>query len=165
MRHSLAQPHSRTQQLIQFLESFRPTSEDRVQPNWAANLLEQVCEFIEPVQGEARVGYECRFVESLWQIELFLGKIEIVGGSYDGHTSYVNYTANVAGILGLFSSIRRCEWQALPCSQHPGTSTGLAIEGEWKGHIVRILLRMVPPKSVGVGLKHYQDGTYAIATA
>jgi hypothetical protein len=165
MRHFLTQPHLRTQQLIKLIDASRRGISRSRPPTWLSDLLDQLCDHIEPVCGEARVGYNFRFVEPCWQIDLFLGKNELVGGSLDGLVDYVSYTANIAGILGLFSKIQRCEWLALLPTSTPNLgekSSGLAIEGDWQGIPIRVILRMVPPTESGVGLKSFQDGSYAV---
>ncbi|MDB5388629.1 MAG: hypothetical protein JWM11_4275 [Planctomycetaceae bacterium] len=135
-------------------------------PAWLSNLLELLCEHIEPIRGEARAGYNFKYADPCWQIDLFLGKNELVGGSLDGLTDYVSYTANIAGILGLFSQIQRCEWLALPenlADRHNKQTSGLAIEGVWEERLIRVILRMTPPTEIGVGLKLFPDGSYAVA--
>jgi len=159
------QPHLRTRHLIQLLQANRSSSPKLRIPDWLSDSLEKVCEFIEPIQGEARVGYDCRFVDPAWELDLFLGKNERIGGSLDGLADYVSYTANVAGILGLFSSVRRCEWLALTTSEEVAIQTpdsGIAIEGDIAGHPIRLVLRMTPPAAVGTGLKVYPDGRHIL---
>jgi hypothetical protein len=165
MRHYLAQPQSRTQHLINLLETGRRRAPKLRPPAWLSELLDELCDHIEPIRGEARAGYDFRYADPWWQVDLFLGKNELVGGSLDGLSDYVSYTANIAGILGLFNKVQRCDWLALPeCqaeSKHQHAS-GLAIEGDWQGRPIRVVLRMVPPSDVGVGLKLFPDGTYSV---
>lgn len=134
-------------------------------PDWLSDLLEQLCDHIEPTRGEARAGYNLKYADPWWQIDLFLGKNELVGGNLDGLCDYVSYTANIAGILGLFTKVQRCEWLACPGTQTTNQneqSSGLAIEGDWAGHDIRVVLRMVPPSEIGTGLKLFPDGSYAV---
>lgn len=136
------------------------------QPDWLATLLDRLCDCIEPIRGEARVGFDLYFADPLWQIDLFLGRTELVGGSLDGQSEYVNFTANIPRILGLFANVERCEWLAmpgLPSLALAEAASGLFIEGTWETEPVRVALRSVPPSSAAPGLRQYPDGRYELA--
>jgi hypothetical protein len=164
MRHySLAQPHLRPQYFVKLLQSADRSRPALRQPAWLAPLLDRLCDCIEPMRGEARVGYDLNFNEPHWQIDLFLGRTEYVGGSLDGRFDYVSFTADIPRILKLFAAVERCEWLALPSSLDAMLSdadSGLIIEGIWEGEQVRVALRSVPPIHSAPGLRQYPDGRY-----
>lgn len=163
MRHySLAEPHLRPQHFVKILQSADRTRPALRQPEWLAGLLDQLCDCIEPIRGEARVGYDLYFADPLWQIDLFLGRTERVGGSLDGRSEYVNFTADIPGILALFNKVERCAWLALPGNSDDETSSGLFIEGTWQDEPVRVALRAIPPSNAAPGLRQYPDGRYEL---
>lgn len=135
------------------------------QPAWLATLLDRLCDHIEPVSGEARVGFDLSFQDPLWQIDLFLGRTVTVGGSLDGSMDYVSFTADIPGILSLFSKVESCEWLALPSSLDVGGSdagSALFISGFWQDELVRVALRSVPPSTAAPGLRRYPDGRFEL---
>ncbi len=166
MRHySLAQPHLRPHHFIKLLQAADRPAPALRQPAWMAKLLDRLCDHIEPVRGEARVGYDLNFNDPLWEIDLFLGRTEIVGGSLDGCSDYVSFTADIPGILSLFSKVGSCEWLALPSSLDtaaPQSASGLFVEGVWEQQTVRVALRSVPPSNAAPGLRRYPDGRYEV---
>ncbi len=166
MRHySLAQPHLRPQHFVKILQSADRSRPAMRQPEWLATLLDSLCDCIEPIRGEARLGYDLNFVDPFWQIDLFLGRTEIVGGSLDGSSDYVNFTADIPRILKLFDAVERCEWLALPSALDANMTdrqSGLTIDGKWKAEPVRVALRSVPPNNSAPGLRQYPDGRYEL---
>jgi hypothetical protein len=135
------------------------------QPAWLPELLDRLCDHIEPVHGEARVGYDLNFNDPRWELDLFLGRTEIVGGSLDGCADYVSFTADIPRILSVFTKVESCDWLALPSSLDTTTSTsasGLFIEGIWEQQPVRLALRSVPPSNAAPGLRRYPDGRYEV---
>lgn len=111
------------------------------------------------------MGYDLQFIEDLWQIDLFLGRTEMVGGSLDGRADCVSFSTDIPRILSLFAKVHRCEWLALPNALDAGlteATSGLFIEGVWKQEVVRVLLRAEPPAEATPGLRQFPDGRYEL---
>ena len=164
-RNSLAQPHLRPHHFVKLLQSAERPQNLLPQPAWLETLLDRVCDYIEPVSGEARVGFDLTFHEARWQIDLFLGRTVVVGGNLDGCSECVSFTADIPGILALFSKVESCEWLALPSSLDAGgddAATSLFIDGLWGRESVRVTLRSVPPATAAAGLRRYADGHYEL---
>ena len=164
-QNSLVQPHLRPHHFVKLLQAADRHAPVLRQPTWLASLLDRLCDHTEPVRGEARVGYDLNFNDPLWEIDLFLGRTEIVGGSLDGCSDYVSFTADIPRILSLFSKVESCDWLALPSSLDTTASTtaaGLFIEGTWDQQQVRVGLRSIPPSTAAPGLRRYPDGRYEV---
>ena len=161
----MAQPHLRPLHFVKLLHSAeRPQSVLR-QPVWLAALLDRLCEHIEPVSGEARVGFHLSFQDPHWHLDLFLGRTVMVGGSLDGSSDYVSFTADIPGILSLFSKVESCQWLALPSSLDEAGSdaaSALSIEGTCENERVRLTLRSVPPPSAAPGLRRLIAGRFEL---
>lgn len=166
MRHkSLAQPHLRPHHFVKLLQTAERPRPVLRSPGWLAGLLDRVCDHIEPVEGEARVGYDLHFQDPAWQIDLFLGRTEIVGGNLDGCSDCVSFTADIPGILSVFSKVERCQWLALPSSLDTTideTAARLSIEGLWEEHSICVNLMAAPPITAAPGLRRYPDGRYEL---
>ena len=157
----MAQPHLRPHHFVKLLQSAERPQNLLRQPEWLAGLLDRLCDHIEPIQGEARVGFDLNFQDPQWQIELVLGRTVMVGGSLDGSSDYVSFTADIPGILSLFSKVESCEWLALPSSldvTDGDAASALNIKGIWGNELVRVTLRSVPPLTASPGLRRYPDG-------
>ena len=162
----MAQPHLRPRHFVKILQSADQVRPGIRQPEWLAPLLDDLCDCIEPIKGEARVGYDVKFLDPLWQINLFLGRTEIVGGMRDGVSDYVNFTANIPRILGLFGTVDRCEWLALPHAldgNRTESASGLFVEAIWQDKQIQLALHSVPPSDSAPGLRQYPDGSYELA--
>ena len=164
-QYSLATPHLRPHHFIKLLQAAdRPAPANR-QPAWLPQLLDSLCDHIEPVRGEARVGYDLNFNDPVWELDLFLGRTEIVGGSLDGCSDYVSFTADIPRILSLFTKVESCDWLALPSSLDTTgdeSASGLIIEGILEEQTIRLALRSVPPSKAAPGLRRYPDGRYEV---
>ena len=161
-QYSLATPHLRPHHFIKLLQAADRPAPAMRQPPWLPALLDRLCDHIEPVHGEARVGYD--FNDPRWELDLFLGRTEIVGGSLDGCSDYVSFTADIPRILSLFTKVESCDWLALPSSldSTAESASGLFINGIWEHQPVRLALRSVPPSKAAPGLRRYPDGRYEV---
>jgi hypothetical protein len=140
------------------LQAERPLR--KVRPAWVNDLVNEVAELFDPLSGVARVGYECRLGDSCWEISMFLGKEEFVGGPRDGEFRYVNFNFNLEGLRRFFSRVDRVQWSALPeAADDSKTPASLvSIEGAIETDDVRFAIYSIPPREAGIGLKHHSDG-------
>ena len=157
MTHS----HMTIQYLIQQAEQYQNERSLRnVRPAWVDELVDHAADLFVPLTGVGRVGYECHLADDRWEVSMFLGKIEYIGGAKDGESRHSNFQFEVQGLLKYFDQIDRFVWSALP-----DVSTGLdvpmsflIIEGTLEGEPISLRVFSVPPQEAGAGLKFYQDG-------
>ena len=69
--------------------------------------LGEVADLFEPFTDVGRVGYECRIREEVWEIGLYLGCTEFVGGKLDGEIQAVDFQFDVARLYRMFDQIAR----------------------------------------------------------
>jgi len=131
-------------------------------PAWLSEFVDRFSQRFEPFSGVARVGYECMQSEGVWEIAIFLGELEIVGGADDGEMRPVNFRFNLKEIAGEFDEIRSLYWNAFPnshvCFDSMADLSFLTIEGIVNSNPVRLQLHAGPPDSIGPGLREHQDG-------
>jgi len=158
----LARTHLRLQHLLRQLELQRDLPTDRRQPEWLRDLADDLCEAFEPLSGEARVGYESRLSEDRWELRLFIGQTELVGGDRDGQSEYVNFRLDLSVLVQQFDLVERCEWVAMP--QHGAgyspNSSHLVVDGEWRTQPVRVWISSLPPGSLGPGARRFPNGAH-----
>jgi hypothetical protein len=131
-------------------------------PAWLERLIDQLSEQFEPFSGMARVGYECQQTEDAWEVALFLGENEIVGGAEDGWLRPVNFRYNLLDLFNLFDVIDALHWNAFPssyaCLDEVADLSVVAAEGRVQGHLVRVQVHAGPPECVGPGMREHGDG-------
>lgn len=162
MTHS----HIAVQHLIRQVELYRSKKSNRdVRPEWVTRLIEELAELFEPVKGVARVGFDCRPDEGAWEISLYLGSIEVVGGRADGETRYPNFEFNLAGLCDRFERIDRFKWTSLPGEENQaGHDFGyITVSGLVQANAVRVHVYSVPPAGREPGIREYANGAHVPA--
>jgi len=131
-------------------------------PDWLTHFIDQISDRFEPFSGVARVGYECQHSDSGWEVALFLGEHEVVGGPEDGQMKPVNFRFDVSEIQKNFDSVDGIFWNAFPnshvCYESMADLSFLTIQGQLHGHAVRVQLHAGPPDCIGPALREYPDG-------
>ncbi|QDT35090.1 hypothetical protein [Thalassoglobus polymorphus] len=131
-------------------------------PNWFSQFIGAISERFEPFSGVARVGYECAFSEGGWEISIFLGETELVGGADDGRMLPVNFRFDLTGVVQQFDQLDGMHWNAFPNSpvetEQPSDLSFVTITGTIQGEKVLIQLHATPPNPVGPGIRQHSDG-------
>ncbi|WP_437227651.1 hypothetical protein SH661x_000484 [Planctomicrobium sp. SH661] len=131
-------------------------------PAWMTQFVDRLSDRFEPFSGVARVGYECSQSEGVWNLAVFLGELEIVGGAEDGELRPVNFRFDLNEISRDFETVEGVYWNAFPnshvCFESMADLSFLSIEGMVQGQPVRVHLHAGPPDSVGPGLREHPDG-------
>ena len=142
----------------------RDRSESR--PAWLLDLIDCVAELFEPLRETARVGYECRPAGGRWELDVFLGPNETVGGAQDGLQQVPSFRFDLRALFQCFDRIDSCQWLAAPSGEaavagQPALPAGfsqLLVEGVANGESIAVSVSSLPPEQIGVGLKIFGDG-------
>lgn len=158
----LSHSHIPVKHLLKQLEIYRSTRKNRsIRPQWLTDLIGRVSELFDPAEDVARVGFECRLTEEAWELRLFLGSTEIVGGSEDGQTRFANFRFDVLTLIDNFTQVDQIEWNAQPLPRtdeaEPNRSF-LQIAGCIDEQPLRLLIFAAPPAGVGPGIRAHQNG-------
>jgi hypothetical protein len=160
----LAHSHLVIRHLVKGLEARGREAIDIRLPETIETFVTAVAELFEPFSGEARVGYECNFADDSFEISMFVGAREIVGGPLDGHQEPQNFRFNLQGLFDRFDSIQSFLWNALPHSPlQDGGLSFVVVEGKVQGHVVRLQLHPTAPDEIGPAIREYADGTVELA--
>jgi hypothetical protein len=135
-------------------------------PAQLAALIDDVCQLFEPLAGVARAGYECMFGDDRWEVSVFLGAQESVGGAQDGELMPINFRFDVAGLTRMFERVHSVNWNAIPCTY--GADDGLfesflTIDGMAAGERISLQVHALAPREIGPGLRQFQDGRLELA--
>ncbi len=135
-----------------------------LRPDWLNRFIVDVAELFDPFEEVARVGFECRPDEDEgWQVGLFLGRTEIVGGRNDGRAEWGNFTFDVKRLVERFESVEdfrlfafpkgdaRIGSELLPCAF-------LTLHGLVESQRLTLRVFTIPPQEAGIGLRRFTDG-------
>lgn len=173
IRHLIRQVEIRNQ---------RPARDNR--PQWMAGFVDSLAELFEPFTDMGRVGFECRATtEERWEITMYLGRNEVIGGRLDGRRVPVDFQFDVRRACDLFESVTSVRWNvfgaddtfgepgreavesvtrdvASPPDAPAGERSYLMIDGLHAGAGVRLRVFSTPPADAGPGLRVHNDGTW-----
>lgn len=160
----MAHSHIVIRHLVQGLEARGRDAIDIRIPDVIESFVNHVAELFEPFSGAARVGYECNFADGSFEISMFVGAREIVGGPFDGRQESQNFRFNLQGLFDRFDSIQSFLWNAIPHSPlNDGGLSFIVVEGLVQGHIVRLQLHPTAPEEMGPAIREYTNGTVELA--
>jgi hypothetical protein len=126
--------------------------------------IDDIAQLFQPFRGMGRVGFECCQAEGAWEISMFLGETEAVGGPIDGRLIAPNFNFDLLAIQERFDQLDQLKWNAFPdhglaFDEEPTTITFLLADGLVDGERVRMQIHASPPTSVGPAMKQFADGT------
>ncbi len=159
MSHS----HIPVKHLLKQLEVYRSTRRNRdIRPDWLTHLIGRLSDLFDPEDDVARVGFECGWTEDAWEVVLFLGSTEIVGGPNDGKSRLANFRLDLLTLMGNFTEVDHVEWLARPQSEighEPSRGAScLQIVGRIDAEPLRLMIFAAPPADVGPGIRKHQNG-------
>lgn len=131
-------------------------------PEPITRLIHSVCDLFEPFSGVARAGYECSFAEESWEVSVFLGETECVGGPCDGELRPVNFRFDVGSVSGLFDAVHSLTWNALPRDYTSGDGmrfeSFLTVLGEYEKLRISLQIHALAPQTFGPAMREHLDG-------
>lgn len=131
-------------------------------PHWLESFIAQMAEHFEPETEAARAGYSCTCTRDGWEVTLFLGTIEVVGGPEDGANIPIGFRFDVDRVRRHFDHVERIHWMALPAgceANRTGVDESvLDVEGTLHGQRLRLQVSVRPPADVGPGLLRQAGG-------
>jgi hypothetical protein len=166
------------------IRSLRPQRDTR--PQWMAGFVDSIAELFEPFTDMGRVGFECRAsTEDRWEITMYLGRNEVVGGRLDGRRVPVDFQFDLHRACEIFETVTSVRWNVFgsdesfgedagraaeagsPSAEHvmpqgpvAGERSYLMIDGTHAGACVRLKVFSTPPADAGPGLRMHHDGTW-----
>ena len=159
MSHS----HLPIKHLLRRIETMPLRPRRDVRPEWVTQLIGEVAELFEPFTDIGRVGYDCRVTDDRWEVGMYLGTTELVGGKADGDVQHVDFQFDLMRLYRLFSQIDLLQWNAFPQSPSADSEfecSFIALEGKFNQNPLRLRVFCTPPTEAGPGLRHHTDGTW-----
>ncbi len=163
MSHS----HIALQHLISKIDSAEPGAKRSTAPRWLPEFVDRVAELFEPFVDVGRVGYECTPNTERWEISMYLGNTEVVGGKGDGEVRPVAFQFDLARLEAIFDNIDECLWNAFPsgmvdddASAQANERSNVTVVGRYHEKLVRLKIVCTPPAEAAPGLRQYADGSW-----
>jgi hypothetical protein len=159
--------HIALQHLISKIDSTGPKSKRSTAPVWLAEFVDQIAESFEPFVDVGRVGYECAPNTERWEIAMYLGSTEVVGGRVDGELRPVAFQFDVVRLETVFDRVDECRWSAFPAGtvgdgaeSYSVERSYLTIMGRYRDNLLKLRVFCTPPAEAAPGLRHYADGSW-----
>lgn len=154
--------HLVVEHLLKKLES-RPAKVRRdVRPAWLNKFIDSVAEQFEPFTDVGRVGFECALRDEHWDVGMYLGSAERVGGPMDGDVQHIDFQFDAFAVQRLFSNLNRCRWIVFPALDVDGsTQDGMFLEFVGQvagGENVRLKIFGRPPVDSNPAMRINDDG-------
>ena len=149
------------QHLLKRLEKQGRPQQRKIRPQWITAIIEEVAELFEPQSGVGRVGFDCRLAEDRWELSLYLGTCELVGGKNDGEARPLDFQFDILSLQQKFNLVERLEWNVRPnhtAKDDPDAVSLITIEGYWADNPIRLIVFETPPVQVGPGLREFPNG-------
>lgn len=160
----MAHSHLPIQHLINQIEHLSSERTNlNCRPAWLNQFVDEVAEIFNPLDEVGRVGFDCHFTDSYWEVGLFLGSTEIVGGQRDGQFIAANFQFDLLHLLDRFESVNRFHFNYM---EQPNTAdfsdsatAFITIEGHLVDlELVRLNVYATPPAKAGPGFRRSHDG-------
>ncbi|MFN0052298.1 MAG: hypothetical protein ACKV0T_08900 [Planctomycetales bacterium] len=160
MSHS----HLALQHLIRKIESPESLRKRFTGPDWLPGFVDQVAELFEPFVDTARVGFECAPGDERWEVSMYLGGTELVGGRNDGEVRPVPFQFNLAQLNTILTDVEELSWNVFPAGALSEAAPGhdrsfMAVTGKYADQFVRLRIYGTAPHEAGPGLRRFPDGT------
>lgn len=161
MNHS----HLALQHLIRNLDTPGRRRQRPGGPGWLPEFVDQVAELFEPFLDVGRVGFECTPGENRWEISMYLGCTEQVGGKSDGAARPVAFQFNLTQLPSIFDEIELLDWNAFPPGAlveggESGDRSFIRALGRYRDSRLCLRIFSLPPRDAGPGMRQYADGSW-----
>ncbi len=123
-------------------------------PVWLMNLANNVAAHVISFDSPGPIGCHYHFNEEAdqWEVTLFIGETEVVGGVHDGTTVASRFTLDVHRVCKLFSQVDECFWQALTAdTEDDDLGAHLSVVGKHNDHSIWLRVLANAPQSVEPG--------------
>lgn len=147
--------------LLKHLESYRHRRNNRdIRPAWVTEFVNAAAELFEPMDEVGRVGFDCQVADDCWEVALYLGSTEIVGGREDGQFRYSGFDFDLRALMAQFHEIENIQMSAGDEAAEISSllRAMVTIEGRIDANRLRVRVHSIPPGDVGPGLRRHVDG-------
>jgi len=118
-------------------------------PEWLQNLSDQVLALTSSSGSLPSAGCHFTVVEDVWEVTIFAGATETVGGELDGRWNDPPFSLDLLGIPACFDELHQMWWQTQAWSSEDQLGSHLSAEGIIQGHKVWLRIKGQAPHQFG----------------
>lgn len=161
MSHS----HLLIHHLLKQLENHKRERRERdLRPGWLNAFIHQTAALFEPLEGVARVGFQCELTSLGWEARLYLGSTEIVGGRDDGRERLISFEFDFSRLAESFTRLDEFRWNV--CATSDGSvGSFVTLRGLVDDNRISLKIYSRPPGDAGPAFRLLPDGTLEDAVA
>jgi hypothetical protein len=127
-------------------------------PTWLVAFIHQTAGLFEPLSGVAKVGFQSELTPNGWEVRMYLGGTEIVGGRDDGQTRFNSFEFDFGRLTEGFTRVDDFRWTV--CASIDGsTGSFLTLQGQIDSHPIRLKIYSRPPVEASPAFRQRSDGT------
>lgn len=154
-------PHSHliVQHLLKQLElkSTQRTGRD-CRPAWLSELILRWSSQFAPFSGDGRIGFICEPDDEAWQVRLYLGTTEIIGGRDDGEWRQPGFELDFSKFMAEFTQLDEFNWSVCAPGAD-GSHSFVSLLGSVGEHRVQVKVYSRTPRDAGPAFRQHLDGT------
>lgn len=130
-------------------------------PSWLRWFGNDAARAITSEAGKCPIGchYFHDFENSVWEVSVFVGTTEIVGGPMDGTSFTTSLRLNISEVMNLFDEVDNVSWQSDAVADDDDLAQHVSFEGTARGHKVWLRVLKESPEGTGPGqILHSHNG-------
>jgi hypothetical protein len=154
-------PHSHLvmQHLMKQLELKAARKETRdYRPQWLSDVILRWSAVFQPFSGVGRVGFICEPDDGGWNVRLYLGTTEVIGGRDDGEWKHPGFELDLSKLTDEYTQIDEFRWN-VSAPGADGTHSYLTLRGVIAEDMVQLKIYSRPPRDAGPAFRRHLDGT------
>jgi len=107
-------------------------------PDWLTELADRVVDQLHALDTLGPIGCHFCLHEDVWEVTLFAGTTEIVGGRRDGARQGTRFSLDLKSVVELFDEVDALGWQSHSFGESHGDDLGphVSVEGRYQGQSV-----------------------------
>lgn len=138
-------------------------------PQWLTDFIDQAADLFEPIEGIGRVGYETWPDERGWNLRLFLGREELIGGATDGRRQPVPFDLDLRNLARLLDEVTGIHFEAshptvvdhddsAAMPGEPVLEAKAVVRGQFRGESLSVEITAWAPPDAPPGFWRMRDG-------
>lgn len=131
-------------------------------PHWLSDFSDRVLDLVTPYDRMPSAGCHFQLVEGIWEITLFVGVTETVGGERDGARFESPFSVDLIGIPGCFGELHQMWWQSRRLGTDDQLGSHLSAEGTVGGERVWLRITADAPEQFGPARQVYAHDQHAV---
>ena len=105
-----------------------------------------VAQEIAPVDILAPIGCHYHCADGVWEVTLFVGMTEVVGGRTDGIKRRSRFSVRLGKLDSIFAEVEHFHWQTHTLGSTDDLGPHISLEGKYQGHPVWLRILASPPR-------------------